>query len=339
MPEQPPEPAWDDVSTPLGPNMNAESLHYATQGLAPADEAAHWREVIGSTYFHLQLKFPDPSRFQGCLDKWDLPTLSLSRLQSSALGYRRLAQHCRELDRQILVTVPMASEVEFSQLGRHIRCEPGQFLLEYSDEPYEFGYGHDNLLWVLKLPESALQARVGNPSRFCAKAYDASAGVGRLFRDYVQLLAAHSQQQNSAALSLMGSQAIDLLALALQQSCEIGQSKTTLVRASHMARVEAYIREHLMDADLSPARIAQACGISLRYLHALFKDEHESVAQSIRVRRLRVAFEQLHSGSAESVAQVAYRTGFGDQAQFSRLFRSEFGLSPSELLRRHAASH
>ena len=62
---------------------------------------------------------------------------------------------------QILVTVPMSSEVEFSQLGRNMRCAPGQFLLEYSDEPYDFSHGNDNLLWVLKLPERALQARVG----------------------------------------------------------------------------------------------------------------------------------------------------------------------------------
>jgi len=313
----------------------ATQQSFTTRGLAPQQELPHWREVIGDTYFHLQLQVPQEDRFQGRLDKWDLPTLSLSRLQSSALGYRRLRQHCKDLDRQILVTVPMVSEVEFSQLGRQVRCEPGQFLLEYSDEPYEFSHGKDNLLWVLKMPESALQARVGNPSRFCAKAYDAHQGVGKLFRDYVQLLADHSEQQSMVALSLMGAQAIDLLALTLHQSCEIEQSGTTLVRSTHVARVEAYIREHLMDADLTPARIAQACGISLRYLHALFKGEHESVAQSIRARRLRVAYEQLNSGAAESVAQVAYRTGFGDQAQFSRLFRTEFGLSPSEVLKRN----
>lgn len=315
--------------------MHATQQRFTTQGLAPAQEFGHWREVIGDTYFHLQLQFPPGDRFSGRLDKWDLPTLSLSRLESSALGYKRLPQHCQDLDRQILVTVPMKSEVEFVQLGRHARCGPGEFLLEYSDEPYEFSHGQDNLLWVLKLPESALQARVGNPSRFCAKAYDARDGVGKLFRDYVQLLAMHSDQQDQVALSLMGAQAIDLLALALHQSAEIEQTKTTLVRSTHVARVEAYIREHLMDADLTPVRIAQACGISLRYLHALFKDEHESVAQSIRVRRLRVAYEQLNSGAAESVVQVAYRTGFCDQAQFSRLFRREFGLNPSELLKRN----
>ena len=312
---------------------------YSTSAMAHDHGFDHWRDVIGDVYFHLQLQFPNEDQFQARLDQWELPTLSLSRLESSALGYRRLAQHCKELDRQILVTVPMASDVEFSQLGKQMKCKPGQFLLEYSDEPYEFSHDRNNLLWVLKLPESALQARVGNPSRYCAKTYDAYEGVGRLFRDYVQLLAEHSQQQSTVALSLMGSQAVDLLALALQQSAEIEQPKSTLVRSAHVSRVESYIREHLMDSDLSPSSIARACGISLRYLHELFKDEHESVGQSIRVRRLRVAYEQLNSGSAASVAQVAYRTGFGDQAQFSRLFRREFGLSPIEMVRRSRAQH
>lgn len=312
---------------------------YSTAGLAPDQGAERWKEVIGNTYFNLQLEFPTETGFRGRLDNWELPTLSLSRLESSALKYQRLQKHCKDLTRQILVTVPMKSEVEFRQLGKQMTCHPGQFLLEYSDEPYEFAHSRDNLLWVLKIPESALQARVGNPSRYCAKTYDAGDGAGKLFRDYVRLLSEHSHQQNSLALSLMGSQAVDLLSLALQQSAEITQPESTLVRSTHVLRVESYIREHLMDSDLSPSVIAAACGISLRYLHELFKHEHESVAQSIRVRRLRVAYEQLSSGSVRSIAQIAYRTGFGDQAQFSRLFKKEFGLSPSEMLQRSRIRH
>lgn len=312
--------------------------HFSTDGLPPQDEFGYWRDVIDGTYFHLQLEFRGGDRFDGRLDKWDLPTMSLSRLESSPLKYKRLRQHCQDLDHQVLVTVPISSAVDFNQLGRRMQCRPGQFLLEYSDEPYEFSYEKSNLLWVLKLPESALQTRLGNASRYCARAYDAQNGIGKLFRDYVQLLTTHCVNPSPTAQALMGSQVIDLLALALRENGEIESDQTTIVRAAHLARVEAYIRAHLFEAELSPAGIAQACGISLRYLHELFKTEERSVAESVRARRLQAAYEQLLTGASDSVSRVAYGTGFGDQAQFSRLFRMEFGLTPRDLIRRRKSA-
>ncbi len=307
---------------------------FSTTGLAPNHEFGYWREVIGDAYFNLQLTFPTAESFTGHLDAWNLENISLSRLESSALRYRRLRQHCQEEDRQILVTVPLQSEVEFTQLGRHLRCKPGQFLLEYSDEPYEFSYGASNTLWVLKVPEAALQARLGNASRYCAREYEANEGVGRVFREYIQLLATHCGNQDAKALSLMGTQIIDLLALSLSQGSDSSTSQLSSVRAAHCARVEAYIRSHLFDSTLSPQRIADACGISLRYLHTVVSGEGQTVAEMIRVRRLHAAHEQLGAAAPlTSIAQVAYASGFGDHAQFCRQFRQHYGLTPSDYLR------
>ena len=312
---------------------------FSTTGLAPNHEFGYWREVIGDAYFNLQLTFPTSEHFTGNLDAWNLESMALSRLESSALRYRRLSQHCKEEDRQILVTVPLQSEVEFTQLGRHLRCKPGQFLLEYSDEPYEFSYGAANTLWVLKVPEAALQARLGNASRYCAREYEANDGVGRVFREYIQLLATHCGNQDAKALSLMGTQIIDLLALSLSQGSDSASSQQSSVRAAHCARVEAYIRNHLFDSALAPQPIADACGISLRYLHALVSGEGQSVAEMIRVRRLHAAHEQLGSAAPlTSIAQIAYSCGFSDQAQFSRQFRQHYGLTPSDYLRQRRLS-
>ena len=307
---------------------------FSTCGLAPEQALGHWREVIGAAYFNLQLSVPTAGPFSGQLDAWNLEHIALSRLESSALRYQRLHQHCQQEERQILVTVPLQGEVEFTQLGRQLRCKPGQFLLEYSDEPYEFSYAAANALWVLKLPEAALQARLGNASRYCARAYGAEEGVGRVFREYIQLLATHCGKQDAQALSVMGTQIIDLLALSLSQGGDSAGSQTSSVRAAHGARVEAHIRSHLFDSTLSPQRIADACGISLRYLHALVSAQGQTVAEMIRLRRLHAAHEQLGAaGPLVSIAQVAYASGFGDQAQFSRQFRQHYGLTPSDFVR------
>lgn len=308
---------------------------FSTRDLPENHEFGYWRDVIANTYFNLQLSFHDDHQFEGRLDFWDLNTVQLSRLESSGLVYRRLRQHCSAQDRQVLVTVPFKTDVEFSQLGRTTRCTPGQFLLELSEEPYDFGYGQNNAMWVLKVPVSALKARIGEPSRFCARQYDSLQGVGRLFSDYLQLMTRHCEiPHDSNVRALMGTQLIDLLAISLQQHPDALQSSQSAVRDAHLARIEAHVRQHLCDPALSPEHIALACGISLRYLHQLFKDTGQSVSQWIRELRLQSAHESLSRAKAQtSVAQIAYAAGFGDHAQFTHAFRKKFGHAPSDMLR------
>lgn len=307
---------------------------FSTRGIPEKHDVVYWREVVADAYFNLQLSFRDEHRFDGQLDIWDLDSLQLSRLQSSGLVYRRLRQHCSAQDRQVLVTVPFKSEVEFSQLGRNTRCAPGQFLLESSEEPYDFSYGQDNAMWVLKVPVSALKARIGEPSRFCARQYDSVQGAGRLFYDYLRLVTRHCKVEHDSHLrALMATQLIDLLAISLQQHPDVLQSLQSAVRDAHLARIEAHVRRHLSDPALSPERIAQASGISLRYLHQLFKGTGRSVSQWLRELRLESAHEALSRATGRSsVAQIAYGAGFGDHSQFSRAFCKRFGHTPSEML-------
>lgn len=309
---------------------------FSTRDVPENHEFGHWREVIADAYFNLQLGFHDQHRFRGELNLWDLNTLQFSRLESTGLSYRRLRQHCNLQDRQVLVTVPLKSDVEFTQLGRTSRCAPGQFLLELSEEPYEFGHKSENDMWVLKVPAAALKARIGDPSRFCARTYDRSSGVGQLFGDYLALLTRHCESPHGEqVMSLMGTQLVDLLGLALQQHPDALMSQQSAVRDAHLARVDAYVRQHLPDPALSPVMVAQACGISVRYLHLLFKDTGDSVSQWIRELRLQAAHEALTRAADRrtTVAQIAYSVGFADQAQFSHAFRRKFQRTPSEVLR------
>ena len=83
---------------------------YDTAGLAAPDRSRHWEAAVGNTYFSLQLQFQDAARFEGSLRSWRLGALSLSRLASSPLCYRRLKTHLRDCnDEQYLVTVPRQS--------------------------------------------------------------------------------------------------------------------------------------------------------------------------------------------------------------------------------------
>jgi hypothetical protein len=166
--------------------MKAE---FSTALIEPERRSRHWHEAIATTYFPLDLEFRQADTFSGDLRIWQLGDLSLSRLTSGPLRYRRLPYHfASERQEQFLITVPVRSEVYFSQCGKDVRCNPGGFILERSHEPYEFSHAEDAGLWVLKVDADALRTQIRSPERFCSMEFDASEGTGGLFVDMLQAI-------------------------------------------------------------------------------------------------------------------------------------------------------
>ncbi|MEV6955820.1 helix-turn-helix domain-containing protein [Streptomyces sp. NPDC051183] len=86
-------------------------------------------------------------------------------------------------------------------------------------------------------------------------------------------------------------------------------------------------RKHLRRASRTVSRR------SLRRLHLLFQERRESVAATVRRRRLEGARADLLRPELHSrpIHAVAARWGFASAAVFSRAFREAYGTSPSEL--------
>lgn len=307
---------------------------FSTAATEPQHRSSKWNSAVNEAYFPLELRFQDPVRFNGELSKYELGHVGMSRLTSDPVNYERRRSHIRAAqEEEYLVTLPRATSVEFRQLGRDVRCDPGGFIIERGDEPYRFMYERPNDLYVLKVSRRALAERVRQPDRFCARVIDATTGTAGLFATMIS----HAQSQlntlTPTARETIGRQLLELLGLALNDASNTSESGYSSVRAAHLYRVEKYIRANLKSPDLSPDLIAESCGISKRYLHDLFKDVNSTVSQQIRDQRLVAARDRLQASRDLPISEVAYRFGFADQAQFSRLFKTKFGATPSEFQR------
>lgn len=88
------------------------------------------------------------------------------------------------------------------------------------------------------------------------------------------------------------------------------------------------------DQAWSLADMARRAGVSGRRLQQGFH-EHVGMTPMAYLRRVRLerAHHELKAG-ASSVADVAYRWGFGNLGRFAQTYRDRFGESPSETLRR-----
>lgn len=303
-----------------------------TADQAPGDRSRHWHQTIAEAYFPLDLKFADAERFAGDLKIWDLGDVSLSRLSSEPLEYRRLLQHFKgERDEHYLVTVPLEAEVFFSQCNKDVRCRPGGLILERSHEPYVFSHDEPAQLWVMKVAAAALGGRIRQPDRFCSLQFDVTQGSGGLFVDMLELIPRRIDDMSSELRATVGRQLVELLVLALKDDERTLTSGASSVRSAHLSRIEVFIRSRIGDRDLDPDKIARACRISTRYLHELFRDANQTVGSWIRDQRLEACREALSDPARkQTVAEIAYLFGFGDQAQFSRAFKAQFGVPPRD---------
>jgi AraC family transcriptional regulator len=94
-----------------------------------------------------------------------------------------------------------------------------------------------------------------------------------------------------------------------------------LIDASLATRltIEVLARE----VDLSPAHFARA------FKETLGRAPHQYLLM-LRLERARRLLETAHAG----LSDIAQRTGFADQAHFTRLFKRAFGVTPGALARR-----
>jgi len=90
-----------------------------------------------------------------------------------------------------------------------------------------------------------------------------------------------------------------------------------------------FIDAHLGSPELGPAMLMRQFQISRAHLYRVFAAEG-GVATVIRDRRLDIAYRRLAARSPypPSITEVAYEMGFASSGQFSRAFRTRFGVTP-----------
>ncbi|WP_330301934.1 MULTISPECIES: helix-turn-helix domain-containing protein [unclassified Streptomyces] len=225
-----------------------------------------------------------------------------------------------------------------SHKGTQVSLEPGDLVFCDHDRPHVVQSDGDCQVTVFRVSkrhlgvsESDLRHVVGVPVR-------GGEGVGALVSVFLSSLAVEEELHGSRIGDRLARSAVDMLAVLVMELCTEGTgtrretADAADVSAETLARIRAFIDEHLMDPDLSPQSVADAHHISVRYLHKLFENEGTTVSQWVRQRRLEFCRHDLGRLSHRklTVAAVARRWGFRSASHFSRVFRDAYGMSPRE---------
>jgi AraC-like DNA-binding protein len=296
------------------------------------DKPDAWARTVDRCFFPVQTIPLLTPPFSATLKSWQLGDLSLTLHDCDPVCYRRDGSHIRR-DRgdRILVTFPIDTTLHFMQDQTDLFCRPGEFFMEFGFKPYEFVQQTRGQMWSIMLPADGLRNRLRNVDSYAPYTFDARHGAGSLLFDIVRTAPLRLSEADDGAARGVSRVILDLLHLALEANPNVLGSRLGSVQKGHVARIETYIRHNLSDPTLTPESVAAACGISVRYLHGLFRATGNSISRWILEQRLNACHEDLGSGNTRGgIAEVAFRWGFSDHSHFSRHYRRRFGLTPRE---------
>lgn len=98
-----------------------------------------------------------------------------------------------------------------------------------------------------------------------------------------------------------------------------------------LERINALVEANIDNSQFSIADITREMGISRSLLHIKMKSfANASMTDYIRKRRMTRACELLRQGY--NVSETAYRTGYADPNYFTKVFKKEFSLTPTDFL-------
>jgi len=96
-----------------------------------------------------------------------------------------------------------------------------------------------------------------------------------------------------------------------------------------IADVMQYIRRHIHEP-LNREVLAEVAGFSVPHFHRVFTAQvGESAVSYVRRLRLERAGRKLRMGAVD-ITEVAQAAGYETHAAFSKAFKQQYGLSPSE---------
>jgi AraC-like DNA-binding protein len=215
------------------------------------------------------------------------------------------------------------------QHGRLVPLSPGSFVFYRGRRAFQLELAGPYRYFMVDLGQAGVSFQqagvaIANPEL-------PQLASGRILAATLVEIAGLAAQMGPLTRQKMGEHMICMLRTLIHEANQ-PEPDVPAVRGAVLDGVLGYIDRHL-DGELSPESIASAQHISVRYLHALFKRQGDTVGHYIKYRRLDRIRRDLtdHELAHVPAYVIAARWGIPNPSHFSKLFRAEFGMSPREL--------
>ncbi len=308
-------------------------------GEAPAPEVTPG-EVAFAAYCQVTQEIfacslpPDvaPAAFQLDMTAWHLGAVMLGSIRASALDFDRSASIVTASGMDHLM-IQLYTEGGFagSAGDRPITVAPQDVcVFDLAQTLRTRATAFHNL--TLLVPRPYMAAAVEDVATLHGVVLSGRDPLTELLAEHLRALAARVPRLRSTRAATAAARGtVALITAMLATVAPQTRARPSAGLPSPHRRATQYIDRNLSDQTLDADAVAEELGMSRATLYRLF-EPLGGVSGYIRRRRLTCA--ALHLASPEyrheRLSQVAFRWGFGSEASFSRSFRLQFGLTPSD---------
>ncbi|MDW6063061.1 helix-turn-helix domain-containing protein [Streptomyces sp. FXJ1.4098] len=311
---------------------------FRTDAVPVADRFELWREVLTKT----KAAAPAEVSSDHADDYWaEIRILRLGGAHVWPAGMRpmrmrRTARQIRQCDPEVYhLTYALVGAKGTVQAGQEGSLGPHDMHIVDSSRPYEVHVlAPDRARAVgLEIPKRLLPLPLDRVDQLVTRRLSAQEGVGALLAGFLTRLTDDAGSWGPSDGARLEAVLVDLVSAVLAHQLDLDAALPPETHQRTLSlRVQAFIRQHLGDPELTPSAVAAAHHISVSYLHRLFRHQGTTVSAWIRRQRLDRARRELADPAQRAVPvhRIAARWGFPHHAAFTRAFRAAYGLPPSD---------
>ncbi|MCX4807740.1 helix-turn-helix domain-containing protein [Streptomyces sp. NPDC058682] len=305
--------------------------------MAPAERAEAIREVIWSSVVRVEITHQsDPRLIRTVGAISGVGPLKVCSVRANATTIRRTpALTHDDMEPSLFVGLQVSGSSMVVQDGREAVLQPGDLALYDTTRPYTL-FNKDGIhQHFFRIPRTELALPPKLLDRVTAVRFDRTDPLADLTATCLRRIARHqacpapSPEHGLDAAARPGIQLLRALVTA-----RLGDQHLTSEpwRETLHLRILDYVRAHLGDDDLTPARIAAHHHVSRRQLYTTLARHGVCLSEWIRTQRLERCRDELAAPAARhrSIAAIARHWGFPNAAHFSRTFKQAYDLTPSD---------
>lgn len=306
-----------------------------TAGVRPAEQFAYYREAICQAFMNLTPEPAAAAGFPASVEHVRLGDAAINRVSFPEHVVRRSAADIAASDRSCFyLNLKLAGRCRIQQDGRVISLSPGQVGIFDSDR--QFALLHDRgpqlrvaSFWV---PAEVLRERLPASFDVAAARVSDDPHVGRLIVETARALSDGALRMTEDESVHLFRALIELVAVSLSRHSRAGTAEAESLADATTLAVKRAIHRRLREPGLAVADVAEAVGVSDRYVHKLLARSGSSFTEYVMAYRLEGAARDLGDPAMadRAIGAIAFDWGFSDLSHFTRRFKHRFGCRPRD---------
>ena len=314
-------------------DSTASGLHafqFSTASHPAHERVAAWREVFGRALLSIDITPSSNDAFQASATAYRGASFGLLDVATAAAHQGNSRSLITSDD--ISFGVVTDAHWQASQLGRDTDLHPGDGLLLSNGEVGSVTLPTECHYRAFCIPRSAIQPLVRDIDALFGRRTPASTPALRMLLTYLELVRTDNAVTTPELEAAFTNHVCDLLALTLGATRDAAElARTRGLRAARLHAIKEDIRRNLSRPNLSVEAMATRHRISDRYVRDLFEKSGSTFTRFLTEQRLTAAHRTLMARIDMPISAIAYSVGFNDISSFNKVFRQQFGCTPSDI--------